>query len=77
MIGVHVLHFHYEFLLREAGGIPVGVLYGDVQTGKNNCNAICFVVVPQPYSRGVGGTTDLSSKVYLTTLTMYYIHPLS
>ena len=34
VIGVHVLHFHYEFLLREVGGVPVGVLYGDVQTGK-------------------------------------------
>ena len=34
MIGVHVLHLHYESLLKETSGVPVGVLYGDVQTGK-------------------------------------------
>lgn len=34
VLGVHVLHVHYEMLLKLAGGVPVGVLYGDVQTGK-------------------------------------------
>lgn len=34
VIGVHVLHLHYEMLLHEMSGVPVGVLYGDVQTGK-------------------------------------------
>lgn len=34
VIGVQVLHLHYELLLHEVGGVPVGVLYGDVQTGK-------------------------------------------
>jgi hypothetical protein len=34
VIGVHVLHLHYELLLCEVGAVPVGVLYGDVQTGK-------------------------------------------
>lgn len=34
VIGVHVLHLHYELLLRDVGTVPVGVLYGDVQTGK-------------------------------------------
>lgn len=35
VLGVHVLHVHYELLLQLVGGVPVGVLYGDVQTGKS------------------------------------------
>ena len=34
VLGVHVLHFHYESLLHKVGSVLVGVLYGDVQTGK-------------------------------------------
>ena len=34
VIGVHVLHLHYDLLLRKVGAVLVGVLYGDVQTGK-------------------------------------------
>ena len=34
VLGVHTLHLHYEMLLQVAGGVPIGVLYGDVQTGK-------------------------------------------
>lgn len=35
VLGVHLLHLHYELLLQLVGGVPVGVLYGDVQTGKS------------------------------------------
>ena len=35
VLGVHVLHLHYERLLQLVGGVPVGVLYGDMQTGKS------------------------------------------
>lgn len=31
---MQVLHLHYKLLLRGVGQVPVGVLYGDVQTGK-------------------------------------------
>ena len=35
VLGVHAFHLHYEMLLQlGGGGVPVGVLYGDVQTGK-------------------------------------------
>lgn len=34
VLGVHALHLHYEMLLQLGCGVPVGVLYGDVQTGK-------------------------------------------
>ena len=35
MLGVHLLHFNYELLQQLVGGVPIGVLYGDVQTGKS------------------------------------------
>ena len=32
--GVHTLHLHYEMLLQVVGGVPIGVVCGDMQTGK-------------------------------------------
>ena len=41
VLGVHALYMHYEFLLHKVGSVSLGVLYGDVQTGKKYCNAVC------------------------------------
>ena len=35
VLGVHALHVHYGLLVQLVGGVPAGVLYGDVQTGKS------------------------------------------
>ena len=35
MLRIHLLHLHYGLLLQLVGGKPIGVLYGNVQTGKS------------------------------------------
>ena len=34
-LGAQVLNLHYEMVLSVAGGVPVALLYGDVQCGKS------------------------------------------
>ncbi len=58
-LGCQVLNLHYENVLEFAGGVPIALLYGDVQCGKSKIMETALALVGTSTSHLLKSCTDL------------------
>lgn len=60
VLAAHLLNIHYESLLPVVGGIPIAVLYGDVQCGKSTATKVCLSLTGTQDSHFLGRCADVT-----------------
>ena len=60
VLAAHLLNLHYESLLPVVGGIPIAILYGDVQCGKSTATKVCLSLTGTQDSHFLGHCPDVT-----------------
>lgn len=60
VLAAHLLNLHYESLLPVVGGIPIAILYGDVQCGKSTATKVCLSLTGTQDSHFLGRCPDVT-----------------
>ena len=60
VLAAHLLNLHYKSLLSVVGGIPIAILYGDVQCGKSTATKVCLSLMSRQESHFLGRCPDVT-----------------